>query len=109
MSIENKVQAYRELAKKIEALEEQKRQLSQEILQLMPQEVQVMRVLEFQVKRMSKLSIKTSLEVAKAFGAAKIQEVVDKEKIKQLVQQGLSIPDVSEIQFIQVSTLRKKE
>jgi hypothetical protein len=108
MTLEDKVNVYKELSRTIEELENQKKGLVQEILQLIPKETKTVCVLDYQVKRMSRFSIKTSLESARAFGAVKVEEVVDKKKIKQLIEQGQFIPDVSEIHYIQVSSLKPK-
>ena len=103
--IENKVAAYKELGQKIEELEEQKKKLVEEILTLMPQEAQSLRVAHFQVKRIVRLSIKTTLEEAKVWDAIKLEQVLDKQKIKKLFASGQPIPNVSEYQYIQVSKI----
>ena len=106
MSIEDKVRAYKALGDKIEELEAQKKALAQEILQEMPRENNVLRVAEYQVRRVMRLSIRTSLEDAKLIGAVRVEEVVDRDKIKELYRLKQTPPDVSEIEYIQVS---KKE
>jgi len=103
VDLEQKVISYKELADQIKALEEQKETLSKEILELMPKELKTIRLSSFQVRRIGRLSIKTSLEVARTFDAIKTEEVVDKEKIKSLILEGHFVPDVSEIEYIQVS------
>jgi hypothetical protein len=102
MSIIEKIKTYRELRRKIDELDEHRRQLGAEILELMPAENDHLCIADYQVKRIVRLSIKTSLETAKSFGAVKMQEVVDKEKIKTLYESGQTIPDVSKIQFVQI-------
>lgn len=101
--IEAKVVVYKKLAEKIEELEAQKKEISQEILRLMPENGNTVHLPQFCVRRIVRLSIKTSVEIAKTFGATKMKEVVDGDKIKKLLTSGCYIPDVSEIQFIQVS------
>ena len=51
---------------------------------------------------MVKFSIKTSLEDAKLHGAVKVEEIVDKAKIKQLVLQGHFIAGVSTFEYVQI-------
>jgi hypothetical protein len=108
MTIEDKVKEYKELIRRIEELEEQKRGISAEILQLMPYETRSLQVGEYIVRSHNRLSIKISLHNAKNLGAVKLQEVVDKEKIKELFETGLPIPDVKPIQFISVSKISNK-
>ena len=103
MSLEEKVISYRELALKIAELESEKKLLSQEILMLMPRNAETLRIQNLQVKRFTRLTIKTSLEDAKIFGAIKIEEVVDKDALKKLLSQGIFIPDITESTFIIVS------
>lgn len=103
MTLEEKVKAYKELGGQIEALEEQKKALAREILQLMPADAKTVRIADYQVRRISRLSIKTSMETATLLGAVKTEEVIDREKIKELYAKGHQVPDVFEIQFIQVS------
>jgi hypothetical protein len=101
--LDAKVTAYRELAEKIEELEALKKEISQEILRLMPENEHTVHLSRFQVRRIVRLSIKTSVEIAKTFGATKMKEIIDSDKIKKLLASGCHIPDVSEIRFIQVS------
>jgi len=109
MEIEEKIAKYKELGKQISELEEQKKILVSEILRCIPKETKSIQVAGHSVKRICRLSIRTSLETAKLFKAVKIQEIVDKEKIKRLYEEGQNIPDVSEFEYIQVSCLVKKE
>jgi hypothetical protein len=104
MELEEKVAKYKELGTQIAELEKEKKLLATEILQYIPKEKKSIQVAGSSVKRVRRLSIKTSLEAAKLYDAVKIEEVVDKEKIKLLYEQGEEIPDVSEIEYIQVSS-----
>jgi len=107
--LEEKLKVYKELRQSIEELEERKKCLADEILQLLPKETKTVHVGEYQVRRMARLSIRTSLESARTLGAVKMEESVDKEKLKELLKLGVDVPDVSEIQYIQVSLLAKEE
>ena len=109
MELEEKIAKYKELGKQISELENEKKALVSEILQCIPRETKSIQVAGNSVKRVRRLLIKTSLEAAKLFHAVKIQEVVDKEKIKQLFEQGQEIPDVKEYEYIQVTSLVKKD
>jgi hypothetical protein len=108
MTIESKVAEYIELRSKLEELENQKKRVVAEILELIPKGTNTIQLPHCRVKRASLLSIKTSLENAQRLGAIKIKEVVDRDKIKQLYESGQNPPDVTEVHFIQVySTLSK--
>lgn len=106
MELEAIVIAYKELTRQIDALEEKKKALSEEIIRAVPLEAKSVRVADYVVRRYSRLSIKTSLEVARVLDAVKMEETVDKEKIKQIYLQGEAVPDVKEIQYINVSAAR---
>ncbi|MBI3237064.1 MAG: hypothetical protein HYZ48_05140 [Chlamydiales bacterium] len=97
-----KVQKYKEIQKKIEELETEKKALVGEILDLMPQEMSTMELSTYRIKRVSRLSIQIRLASAEALGAVKMQKVVDREVIKRLFKEGHDLPGVSEIKFIQV-------
>jgi hypothetical protein len=102
-SLEEKVRAYKELRAKVEELEQQRKLLVQEILLEMPQDEKAIRVAEYLVKRTSRLSIMTSLQDARELEAVKMQEVIDKKKIKQLHEIGHPVPGVSELHYITVT------
>lgn len=105
MSLEEKIIAYRKLSREINALEEQKRDLSLEIMAEMPEKR--IDVAGYRAYRHKKLSIKIPLEEARALNAIKIEEHVDKEKIKELYEQGQQINGVQEITYLVVTA--KKE
>lgn len=103
MNLHEQVKLHKELSKKIEELEEQKKALSLAIMQQMQDKVLLLD--NFIVRRYNRLSIKTSIEEARAFNAVKLEETVDKDKIKALYNNGHPISGVSEIQYIQVSLM----
>ena len=104
MSLEEKIARYVELRQLIEEMENQRKALVAEVLELMPKETPIALIPGYRIKRASMLSIKTSLNIARQLGAVKMKEVVDKEKLKKLYQEGHNPPDVSELHFIQVYT-----
>jgi hypothetical protein len=108
MELEEKIARYKDLGQQIAELEMQKKTLVAEILQSIPKESKSIQVAGSNVKRVRRLSIRTSIEAAKLFEAVKMQEVVDKAKIKRLYEQGQAIPDVTEIDYIQVSPLKEE-
>lgn len=101
MKLEEQIQLHKEISKKIEELEEQKKNLSLSIMQSMSgKSLQLGRYL---VRRFSRLSISTTLDQARTVNAIKTEEVVDKEKIKALYKSGQPFPGVKEIEYIQIS------
>jgi hypothetical protein len=101
MDIEQKIKLHKELSKRIEELEEQKRILGSEIMKHMPSKI--LRIPGYVVRWCSRLSIKLSIEEARTFNAVRLEEVVDKDKIKALYNTGQSINGISEINYIQIS------
>jgi len=104
MEIEELVTAYKEIAFKIEELEKAKKVLSQSIMKEMT--TKTVQVGNYMVRRYSRLSVRVSLENARVLDAIKIEETVDKDRIKEIYQQGQPIEGVSEIQYVTVSKMR---
>jgi hypothetical protein len=101
MNLQDQVRLHKELSKKIEELELQKKALGVAILQQM-----IAKTLSFPglvVRRCNRLSIKLTVEEARSLNAVKWEEIVDKDKIKALYNNGHSIEGVSEIEYIQIS------
>lgn len=99
---EEKVAEYLELKKRIQELEARKKALSLEILEGIPEESRRIDLSMCWVRRASIFSIKTSMDHALELGAVRIEQVIDKEKLKKLYQSGQKPPGVSEVHFIQV-------
>lgn len=106
MLLEESILLYRELAQKIAELEQQKQKLGREILAQM--ESKTLSVAGCTVRRYDRLSIKTSVEEARKFHATKMEEVLDKERLKVLHETGEPISGISLIQWIQVSVDRRR-
>ena len=102
MNLEEQVKLYKDLCYKIEELEEQKKLLSLSIRQAM--QGKALKLAGFQIRRCSRLSIQLTLEEARSLNAIKLEEVVDKDKIKALYKEGQAIKGVSEIEYIQVTS-----
>ena len=107
MTLEDKVRAYKFLRMQVEELEAKRKALVKEILELLPKEVNALPVAEFNVRRMSRFLIKTTLDDARLLDAIKIEEVVDNARLKKLFEEGHEIPGVSKYHFIQVSMLKQ--
>ena len=107
MTLEDKISAYKELRRKIDEMEEQKKLLITEILQLMPTHTKTVCIDDYRVSRYVRYSVRTSLETAKLFDATKIEEGVDKKRLKQLFLLGHPIPDVSQSEFITVTKIKE--
>ena len=100
--LQDQVRLHKELSKKIEELESQKKDLGAAIMQQMTDKLMVLP--GFVVRRCNRLTIKLTIDQARALSAIKLEETVDKEKIKALYHSGQSISGVSEIQYIQIAT-----
>lgn len=101
MNLEEQSHLHKEISRKIEELEEKKKLLGQEILQAMTGKI--LQMGSYTVRRQSRLSIVTPLDQAREYNAVKLEEVVDKDKLKSLYKSGISIPGVKESEFIIVS------
>lgn len=101
-SLEEKVVAYKKIVQQIAELEEKKKELSLSILEQMETKSTI--VSGYVVRRYERLNISTDLTQARAWQATKMQEVADKDKLKQLHQEGHDIPGISKSEYIQVSS-----
>jgi hypothetical protein len=106
-TLEEQVQAYRDLGKQINELEAKRKELSLSIFQQLAEEKTI--IAGYTVRRYERLSFRVPLEQAREYGATKTEEVIDKEALKKLYESGAEIPGVSPICYIQVSAPRKKE
>lgn len=104
MNLEKQIETYNEIRKKIEELEQQKKALGMAIMEQM--EGKTMKVADFLIRRYSRLSIKLSIDEARTFDAVKMEEIIDRDKIKALYELGKPLPGVSETQYIQISQER---
>jgi hypothetical protein len=100
MNLQEQVRLHKSLSRQIEALESQKKQLSATILREMTEKT--LHLGPYHVKRCSRLSIKLSLDQARTYHAVKLEETIDKDKIKLLYKSGYPIPNVSENEYIQI-------
>lgn len=99
--LEEQIRLHKTISKRIAQLEEERKLLGLAIMQQMAGNV--LNIPGYCVKRYKRMSIKLSIEDARSLNAVKLEEIVDKDKIKMLVSNGKSIPGVSETQFIQIS------
>lgn len=105
--LEDKVKAYRDLANQVSELDEKRKQLGREILQLLSKDAKTFLIAGHRVQRSLRLSIKTCLEDARMLGATKQEEVVDKQEIKRLFELGHTIPDVQVVESVIVYNVKK--
>lgn len=102
MTLEEKILAYKTLIQEIDLLEEKKKVLSQEILSEMTSKK--MEIAGHKIYHYHRLSITTPLEAARLIDATKMTEQIDKEKIKDLYNNGQKIEGVKEIDYLVVSS-----
>lgn len=103
MNLQEQIKAHKEISRKIEQLELEKKALGIAIMQQM--QGKSLKVADYLVKRFMRLSFKVSIEEARALNATKMEEIVDKDKLKVLYQHNPTIPGVSEVHYIQISML----
>ena len=106
MNLAEKIIAYKTLTQEIATLEEQKKSLGQEIIAEMTDKK--MEIGGYSAYRYNRLAISVPLEQARLFGATKIAEQVDKEKIKELYNMGQQIEGVKEFSYLVVTTKKDK-
>lgn len=106
MNLEQQLKIYRDIGNKIAQLEEQKKSLGAAIMEQMQSDKLV--IDDCTVRRYERLNIKTTIEEARSLNAVKTEEVVDKDKIKSLHEQGQPINGISTTRYIVVSTQKPK-
>lgn len=99
--LEEQIKRHKEISQQIEQLEEQKRTLGLAIMEQMS--CNSLQIPGYRVKLCKRISIKLSIEEARSLNAVKLEETIDKEKIKILFSNGQGIHGVSEIQYIQIT------
>ena len=102
MNLEQQLKIYKDISKKITELEEQKKALGATIMAQMQNDK--VTVADYIVRRYERLSIKTTIEEARSLQAVKMEEVVDKDKIKSLHLEGKPINGISTTRYIVVTT-----
>jgi hypothetical protein len=103
MELEEQIRLHKEISIKIAELEEQKKALGQAIMEAMGSG-KILQLGSFLVKRFSRLSVSATLDQARFFHAVKVEEVVDKDRLKELYKKGTPVPGVKMVEYIQVST-----
>lgn len=101
MELEEQVKAYKAIVHKIDELEAEKKALAGLILQQLDGTIS-QKIAGFTVRRCQRFMIKLSIEEARVFGAVKMEECVDKGKIKELYQKGEPVTGVSIMEYLQV-------
>jgi hypothetical protein len=105
VSLEEKIVKYVQIQEQIKALEEVKQQIYQEILGSFHLDSQEIFSESYRVKRHFRINIKTTVEEARPFQAIKTEEVVDKDKIKELLHSGVLVPNVTETSYFFIHKL----
>ncbi len=101
MTLKDLARQHKELSLKIEALEAERKLLGQTILQAMTDKSMCFGA--YTIRRFSRVSITSTIDQAREFQAIKMEEVVDKDKLKLLYRSGTTVPGVKEIQYISVT------
>lgn len=101
MNLEEPVRRHKEISKLIDELEAEKKALGKVILSAMSEKK--MNLGSYVVKRCSRLSISATIEEARVYSATKMEEVVDKDRLKELYGLGESVPGIKEVVYIQIT------
>ena len=107
MSLEETILKYKQIQEQIKKLEEEKKKAYEEILNSFTPDKDEIFSKSFRVKKHSSIKIKTTVSEARAFHATKNEEVVDKEKIKELNSSGVCIPNVTKSTYFFIHELEK--
>lgn len=100
--LEQKLKEYRDIAEAIKQLESKKKEIGQEILSAIPVGMKKLTTPHFKVFKQQRLSFKTTIEEATGLQAVKTEIVLDKEKLKALHEEGLTVPGISQSEYILV-------
>lgn len=106
MNIEEQIQIYHALVRKIAEMERQKKELGRAILAQIPEKK--LAIPGYTVHRYKRFSFKITLEEARKINATKTEEVIDKDKLKELHKEGHPISGISIIEYIQVFSAKEK-
>ena len=101
ISFEELCKAHFEIARRIDVLTDQKEALKQRILTAMPTKIAT--TAQYKVTKVQQVLVKTNLECARSLGYTVMKEQVDKETIRRLYGEGISIPDVEQIEYIKIT------
>ena len=102
--LENKLQQHRTITEQIKMLEQQKKALSQEILASWPTATKKVSTAHYSVSRQKNFSIKTSLDDARLFDAVKIEEVIDRARLREIYKSGTPVPGISATEYVLVTS-----
>lgn len=105
-SLLEQVRRHKELTLKVNELEKERKALGVTILEQM--RGKVMQIDEYSVKRYTRLNYKVTLDDARTLGATKMEETLDKEKLKALFSQNHDIPGMSEFEYIVIMQTKEE-
>jgi|JI9StandDraft_1071089.scaffolds.fasta_scaffold04512_9 hypothetical protein len=109
MCLEEKILKYKELQVELKKLEEEKEKVYAEILQSFSHDEKEIFSENYRVKKCVRINIKTTLDEARALQATKTEELVDKDKIKELLHSGITVPNVTEATYFFIHNLEKED
>lgn len=105
MTLEEKVIAYKRLGKQLEELEEKRKALGKEILGAMTDKK--MEVGAYRLSQYARFQISTPLEVARGLQATKMEETLDKDRLKELHGAGQVIEGVQLNTYVSITDKRE--
>ena len=102
MDLEVQVKRHKEISRLIDELEKERKAIGVALLERM-KGGKLLLVADFVIKKVQRFSFAVSIEEARKHNATKMEEAVDKEKLKSLFIEGSDIKGISQFQYVQVS------
>ena|SRR3989304_8654210 len=107
-SLEALLRVHKELTNQIRELEDQKKEISKNLLTAFPPGIKKYTTPCFNVFRQERISFRTTLEEARVFHAVKTEETVDKSKLASLHSSGTTIPGITHTEYVLVKEITPK-
>lgn len=104
MDLETQVRRHKEISLLVAELEKEKKALGALIMSQMKGKQDL--VADFILRKIERYSFAVTLEEARKHDATKMEETLDKDKIKRLVNAGNKIEGVSQYQYVTVTPVK---
>ncbi|MBS0626154.1 MAG: hypothetical protein JSS32_08905 [Verrucomicrobia bacterium] len=96
---------YKVLMEQIDELTDRKTAVSQQILSQLKEKTT--QTPHFKISKYQRVTVKTSIESARALGCTVQVEDIDKEALRRLYDEGLPVPNIHQNEYIRISLLGK--
>lgn len=102
MELEEQVRRYKEIMRQVEELEKERKAISASIMERM-KGGKLLLVADYVVRKIQKFTYAVSIEEARKLNATKMEERIDKDKLKSLYAAGSEVKGLSHFHYLQVS------